>query len=159
MLNPLRVVTLFEQVPDQVGDCVTFLFFSIFSFILSMKVSLLFLKTHFYNSCFWLQKSCMKLPLTEGLVAQVLPRADNSHILFFEQDCSLLLMRPELGRPENLIVTRLLVPPVCIRPSVVSDLQSGTLVPLLFNSLSPNDCLKLLTCNYEKLNLLSVPFE
>lgn len=101
----------------------------------------------------------MKLPLTEGLVAQVLPHADNSHILFFEQDCSLLLMRPELGRPENLIVTRLLVPPVCIRPSVVSDLQSGTLVPLFFNSLSPNDCLKLLTCNYEKLNLLSVPFE
>ena len=70
-------------------------------------------------------------------MAQVLPRADNSHILFFEQDCSLLLMRPELGRPENLIVTRLLVPPVCIRPSVVSDLQSGTLVPFLFQLFDP----------------------
>lgn len=43
-----------------------------------------------------------------------------------DQDCPLLMMKPELGRPENLIVTRLLVPPVCIRPSVVSELQSGT---------------------------------
>ncbi|XP_015775227.1 PREDICTED: DNA-directed RNA polymerase III subunit RPC1-like [Acropora digitifera] len=42
------------------------------------------------------------------------------------KDCPLLMMKPELGRPENLIVTRLLVPPVCIRPSVVSELQSGT---------------------------------
>lgn len=43
-----------------------------------------------------------------------------------DQDCPLLMMKPELGRPENLIVTRLLVPPVCIRPSVISDLQSGS---------------------------------
>ena len=32
------------------------------------------------------------------------------------------------GRPEDLIVTRLLVPPLCIRPSVVSDTQAGTYV-------------------------------
>ena len=90
-------------------------------------------------------------------MAQVLPHADNRHILFFKQDCSLLMMRPELGRPENLIVTRLLVPPVCIRPSVVSDLQSGTLVPFFFNSLTPNDCLKLLTCNDENCNFAVSP--
>ena len=47
---------------------------------------------------------------------------------FISQDCPLLMMKPELGRPENLIVTRLLVPPVCIRPSVISDLQSGRFV-------------------------------
>ena len=46
------------------------------------------------------------------------------------------MMKPELGRPENLIVTRLLVPPVCIRPSVVSDLQSGTLVLFSFSTFS-----------------------
>ncbi|XP_061561562.1 DNA-directed RNA polymerase III subunit RPC1 isoform X2 [Phycodurus eques] len=38
----------------------------------------------------------------------------------------LLLMNPEAGKPADLILTRLLVPPLCIRPSVVSDLKSGT---------------------------------
>ncbi|KAF3853699.1 hypothetical protein F7725_014387 [Dissostichus mawsoni] len=37
-----------------------------------------------------------------------------------------LLMNPEAGKPADLILTRLLVPPLCIRPSVVSDLKSGT---------------------------------
>lgn len=35
-------------------------------------------------------------------------------------------MNPESGKPADLILTRLLVPPLCIRPSVVSDLKSGT---------------------------------
>ena len=35
-------------------------------------------------------------------------------------------MNPEAGTPADLILTRLLVPPLCIRPSVVSDLKSGT---------------------------------
>lgn len=35
-------------------------------------------------------------------------------------------MNPEAGKPSDLILTRLLVPPLCIRPSVVSDLKSGT---------------------------------
>lgn len=35
-------------------------------------------------------------------------------------------MNPEAGKPADLILTRLLVPPLCIRPSVVSDLKSGT---------------------------------
>jgi len=51
------------------------------------------------------------------------------------------MMKPELGRPENLIVTRLLVPPVCIRPSVISDLQSGRFVYYL---LLENSCNNLL---------------
>ena len=45
---------------------------------------------------------------------------------FFIKDMILLGMSSENGRPEDLIVTRLLVPPLCIRPSVVSDTQSGT---------------------------------
>ena len=45
------------------------------------------------------------------------------------------MMKPELGRPENLILTRLLVPPVCIRPSVISELQSGTLVYFSFQTI------------------------
>ncbi|XP_053196870.1 DNA-directed RNA polymerase III subunit RPC1 [Scomber japonicus] len=43
-----------------------------------------------------------------------------------QEDITLLLMNPEAGKPADLILTRLLVPPVCIRPSVVSDLKSGT---------------------------------
>ena len=35
-------------------------------------------------------------------------------------------MLPQNGRPESLIMTRLAVPPACIRPSVISDLQSGS---------------------------------
>ncbi|KAK6965965.1 DNA-directed RNA polymerase III subunit RPC1 [Biomphalaria glabrata] len=43
-----------------------------------------------------------------------------------ELDVPLLLMNSEVGRPEDLILTRIFVPPICIRPSVVSDLKSGT---------------------------------
>ncbi|XP_069719344.1 DNA-directed RNA polymerase III subunit RPC1 isoform X3 [Phaenicophaeus curvirostris] len=42
------------------------------------------------------------------------------------EDIPLLLMNPEAGKPSDLILTRVLVPPLCIRPSVVSDLKSGT---------------------------------
>uniref|UniRef100_A0A8C4YNB1 DNA-directed RNA polymerase subunit n=1 Tax=Gopherus evgoodei TaxID=1825980 RepID=A0A8C4YNB1_9SAUR len=42
------------------------------------------------------------------------------------EDIPLLLMNPEAGKPSDLLLTRLLVPPLCIRPSVVSDLKSGT---------------------------------
>ncbi|XP_067828587.1 DNA-directed RNA polymerase III subunit RPC1 isoform X1 [Heptranchias perlo] len=42
------------------------------------------------------------------------------------EDVPLLLMNLEAGKPADLILTRLLVPPLCIRPSVVSDLKSGT---------------------------------
>nr|CAB3265029.1 DNA-directed RNA polymerase III subunit RPC1-like [Phallusia mammillata] len=43
-----------------------------------------------------------------------------------EEDVPLLMMKSSSGRPEDLIVTRLVVPPLCIRPSVVTDLKSGT---------------------------------
>ncbi|XP_053306455.1 DNA-directed RNA polymerase III subunit RPC1 isoform X2 [Spea bombifrons] len=42
------------------------------------------------------------------------------------EDVPLLLMNPEAAKPCDLILTRLLVPPLCIRPSVVSELKSGT---------------------------------
>lgn len=35
-------------------------------------------------------------------------------------------MQPENGRPEDLIMTRIVVPPACIRPSVISELQAGS---------------------------------
>lgn len=49
------------------------------------------------------------------------------------EDCDipLLLMNPEVGRPEDLILTRIFVPPICIRPSVVSDLKVGFIINLL----------------------------
>jgi len=42
------------------------------------------------------------------------------------EDLPLLGMSIESGRPVDLILTRILVPPLCIRPSVVSDTQAGT---------------------------------
>ena len=45
---------------------------------------------------------------------------------FSFQEIPLLMMNSESGRPTDLLLTRILVPPICIRPSVVSDLKSGT---------------------------------
>ena len=35
-------------------------------------------------------------------------------------------MNGELTHPKDLILTRILVPPLCIRPSVSSDFKAGT---------------------------------
>lgn len=43
-----------------------------------------------------------------------------------KQDIALLGMTAPDACPTNLIVTRILVPPVCIRPSVVSEVKAGT---------------------------------
>ena len=43
-----------------------------------------------------------------------------------EEDLPLLLMNTQVSHPLDLLLTRILVPPLCIRPSVVSDLKSGT---------------------------------
>nr|XP_018912364.1 PREDICTED: DNA-directed RNA polymerase III subunit RPC1 [Bemisia tabaci] len=42
------------------------------------------------------------------------------------EDVPLLLMNPDRSLPSDLILTRIPVPPICIRPSVISDLKSGT---------------------------------
>lgn len=42
------------------------------------------------------------------------------------KDIPLLLMNPAVSVPADLLLTRIPVPPICIRPSVVSDLKSGT---------------------------------
>lgn len=41
-------------------------------------------------------------------------------------DVPLLMMNPECTMPKDLILTRMPVPPICIRPSVISDLKAGT---------------------------------
>ncbi|XP_061721966.1 DNA-directed RNA polymerase III subunit RPC1 [Cydia pomonella] len=43
-----------------------------------------------------------------------------------DEDIPLLGMNAKISRPEDLILTRLPVPPLCIRPSVVSDIKAGT---------------------------------
>ncbi len=43
-----------------------------------------------------------------------------------DSDIPFLLMDKEASRPSDMILTRLACPPLCIRPSVVSDLKSGT---------------------------------
>lgn len=43
-----------------------------------------------------------------------------------KSDVPLLGMTSPASNPANLIVTRVFVPPVCIRPSVVSEIKAGT---------------------------------
>ncbi|OXU26333.1 hypothetical protein TSAR_003123 [Trichomalopsis sarcophagae] len=43
-----------------------------------------------------------------------------------ERDIPLLLMNPQCSVPRDLILTRIPVPPISIRPSIVSDLKAGT---------------------------------
>lgn len=43
-----------------------------------------------------------------------------------ENDIPLLCMNPSMVHPRDLMLTRLPVPPLCIRPSVTSELKSGT---------------------------------
>ncbi|KAF4574454.1 hypothetical protein EYR40_005821 [Pleurotus pulmonarius] len=38
-----------------------------------------------------------------------------------DEDCELLGLRPEFGRPEEFLWQYISVPPVCIRPSVAQD--------------------------------------
>ena len=45
-----------------------------------------------------------------------------------ESDIPLLLMNSDNVQPKDLILTRILVPPLCIRPSVASDFKAGTYV-------------------------------
>ena len=40
-----------------------------------------------------------------------------------DEDIPLLLMNASASKPEDMILTRVSVPPLCIRPSVVSDLK------------------------------------
>ena len=40
----------------------------------------------------------------------------------------LLLLNSDITHPTDLLLTRILVPPLCIRPSVSSDFKAGTYV-------------------------------
>ena len=43
-----------------------------------------------------------------------------------EKQLDLVLSVQDSARPSHMVLTRIAVPPLCIRPSVVSDLKSGT---------------------------------
>ena len=43
-----------------------------------------------------------------------------------DEDCEIMWLDPTIGRPENLILQTLLVPPVPIRPSVAMDVGGGS---------------------------------
>eukprot|EP01138_Halocafeteria_seosinensis_P010093 gb/GECG01010307.1/.p1 GENE.gb/GECG01010307.1/~~gb/GECG01010307.1/.p1 ORF type:complete len:1523 (+),score=185.46 gb/GECG01010307.1/:1-4569(+) len=43
-----------------------------------------------------------------------------------DEDLNLIWISSETGRPENMILTKVLVPPVCIRPSVAMDSGAGS---------------------------------
>ncbi|KAK9891975.1 hypothetical protein WA026_017458 [Henosepilachna vigintioctopunctata] len=66
--------------------------------------------------------------ITPNVLSQTLTPIDV--LKLFERipgsDICLLAMDPKRAQPKDLILTRMLVPPVCIRPSVVSDLKAGT---------------------------------
>jgi hypothetical protein len=63
-------------------------------------------------------------------------------------DCELLLMDGELGRPERMILTHLLVPPIPIRPSV--GMQSGQRYRYMGEMLWP------IICSTEELTICTI---
>lgn len=67
-------------------------------------------------------------PMISSSLIKILNPLEVLHLLerIPDEDIQYLLMNPEQGHPKDLILTRVPVPPVCIRPSVVSDLKSGT---------------------------------
>lgn len=65
--------------------------------------------------------------INSGLVIEMSPlEVLNLFRRIPDEDIPLLGMNAKLTRPEHLILTRLPVPPLCIRPSVVSDIKAGT---------------------------------
>ncbi|XP_037876399.1 DNA-directed RNA polymerase III subunit RPC1 isoform X1 [Bombyx mori] len=65
--------------------------------------------------------------INSGLVKEMSPlEVLNLFRRIPDEDIPLLGMNVKLSRPEDLILTRLPVPPLCIRPSVVSDIKAGT---------------------------------
>ncbi|KAJ2944679.1 hypothetical protein O0L34_g4036 [Tuta absoluta] len=65
--------------------------------------------------------------LNSGLIIEMSPlEVLNLFRRIPDEDIPLLGMNVKLSRPEDLIVTRLPVPPLCIRPSVASDIKAGT---------------------------------
>lgn len=67
-------------------------------------------------------------PMVSSGLIKILNPLEVLHLLerIPDEDIQFLVMNPEHGHPKDMILTRVPVPPVCIRPSVVSDLKSGT---------------------------------
>ncbi len=103
-LNPLRVLQLFERIPDEVCG----LEFNLSSLVFLSSGYSLDIPLDFFEYPSGYSSGYSDIPLL--------------------QDLPLLRMSADCGRPKDLILTRLLVPPLCIRPSVVSDTQAGTYV-------------------------------
>lgn len=59
------------------------------------------------------------------------------------QDCELLGLDPEVGRPEEYIWQYIHVPPVCIRPSVAQEAATYVLHCNSGNFMTLNDCFKI----------------
>ncbi|KAJ8919935.1 hypothetical protein NQ315_006464 [Exocentrus adspersus] len=70
----------------------------------------------------------IQLALAGNATSQILTPIDVLRIFerIPENDIILLAMDPKRAQPKDLIFTRMLVPPVSIRPSVISDLKAGT---------------------------------
>jgi len=68
------------------------------------------------------------IPMLSSALIKTLNPLEVLHIFerIPDEDVQYLLMNPAHGHPKDMILTRIPVPPVCIRPSVVSDLKSGT---------------------------------
>ncbi|KPJ01255.1 DNA-directed RNA polymerase III subunit RPC1 [Papilio xuthus] len=65
--------------------------------------------------------------INSGLIIELTPlEVLNLFRRIPDEDIPLLGMNVKACRPEDLILTRLPVPPLCIRPSVISDIKAGT---------------------------------
>lgn len=68
-------------------------------------------------------------------------------------DVYLLLMDPKCAVPADLILTRITVPPVCIRPTVVSDIKAGTNEDYLTKKLSEISLINNEICKQNNINI------
>ena len=103
----------------------------------------------------------MKLPLIEGPVAQVLPRADLQAYTFLWTGLLIAFDEARAGKTRKPY-SNTSSSPSSLHTAVSSQWPAKWNVsPFSFSTLWPLMIVfnKLLTCNYKKINLLSVPFE
>lgn len=81
-----------------------------------------------YSDAWQINREIEKLVKAPSGLVKILNPLEVLHMLsrIPDEDIQYLLMNPAHSHPKDMVLTRIPVPPVCIRPSVVSELKAGT---------------------------------